>query len=240
MDQPRPPETIQLPARGWQITPRHALLAGLACWAGFFLVAWLVHSGLAAGFDDAGLRLWRTGADLHAPGPPWLLEAVRDVTALGGTVLRILFSAGALIALVFLGLRREAVLLLATLLSGLVVESALKIMVGRPRPQIVPHLTDAAGLSFPSGHSFNSALGFIAVALAFATLSRRESVRLTVIGSAVAISLFVALSRVWLGVHYPTDAIAGWLGGAAWAFTAEAVLYPSARAIEQALPDDDG
>lgn len=237
LDTPRPAETIRLPVRGWQIDPRHALAAGIACWLGFAVMAWLVHSGRAGGFDAIGLKLWRSGADFHAPGPPWLLEAVRDLTALGGTVLRVLFSTAALVALLFIGLRREAALLLGTLLSGLLVEVTLKALVGRPRPQIVPHLTDAAGLSFPSGHSFNSALGFIAVALAFATLSSSRAVRWTIIGAAVATSLVVALSRVWLGVHYPSDAIAGWLGGAGWAFLAEALLYRPAKAAAEAPPE---
>lgn len=230
----RAPETIVLPARGWRIDPRHALLAGLACWAGFAVIAWLVHGGHAAALDSAGLTLWRSGADLRPAGPPWVLEAVRDITALGGVVLRVLFSLAALVALFFLRLRREAMLLLATLLSGLLVELALKLLVGRPRPQIVPHLTEAGGMSFPSGHSFNAALGFIAVALAFATFSARRTVRWTIVGAAMAASLLVAWSRVWLGVHFPTDVIAGWLGGAGWAFLAAALLYPPAKAAADA------
>ena len=103
-------------------------------------------------------------------------------------------------------------------------------MVGRPRPQIVPHLTEAGGASFPSGHAFNSAVVYIAIALAFATLSARESVRLTIIGGAVLVSLVVAWSRVWLGVHFPTDVLAGWLGGAGWAFLAAALLQQPAAA----------
>ena len=230
----RSAETIVLPARGWRIDPRHALLAGTICWLGFALVAWLVHSGRAAGIDAAGLTLWRSGAELRPAGPPWLLEAVRDVTALGGVVLRVLFSIAALAALLFLRLRREAVLLLATLVSGLFVELAIKVLVGRQRPQIVPHLTEAGGMSFPSGHSFNAALGFIAVALAFATFSARREVRWAIIGAAMAGSLLVAWSRVWLGVHFPSDVIAGWLGGAGWAFLAAALLYPPAKAAADA------
>lgn len=226
-----PQETLVLPARGWRIDPRHALGAGLACWAGFALVAWIVHSGRAAGIDAAGLILWRSGAELRPVGPPWFLEMVRDLTALGGVLLRMLFGIAALLALLFLRLRREAALLLATLVSGLLVETALKLLVSRPRPQIVPHLTEAAGMSFPSGHSFNAALGLIAVALAFATFSERRSVRWTVIGSATAVSMLVAWSRVWLGVHFPTDVIAGWLGGAGWAFLAAALLYRPATAV---------
>lgn len=230
----RPTETIVLPARGWRIDPRHALIAGLACWAGFALVAWIVHSGRSAGIDAVGLILWRSGTELRPVGPPWFLEMVRDLTALGGVLLRVLFSLAALLALLFLRLRREAALLLATLVSGLLVETALKSLVSRPRPQIVQHLTDTAGMSFPSGHSFNAALGFLAIALAFATFSDRRSVRWTIIGSATTVSLLVAWSRVWLGVHFPTDVIAGWLGGAGWAFLAAALLYRPAKAAADA------
>ncbi|MEO5587518.1 MAG: phosphatase PAP2 family protein [Novosphingobium sp.] len=230
----RSPETILLPARGWRIDPRHALVAGALCWAGFVVVAWMVHSGRSVWIDQHGLILWRHGADLRPVGPPWVLEGVRDVTALGGVVLRVIFTIAALAALLFLRMRREAVLLLATVVSGLLVETALKLWVGRPRPQIVPHLTEAGGMSFPSGHSFNSALGFIAVALAFATFSARRSVRWTIIGTAMAGSMVVAWSRVWLGVHYPTDVMAGWLGGAGWAFLAAALLYPPAKAAANA------
>ena len=72
---------------------------------------------------------------------------------------------------------------------------------------------------------------YIAIALAFAAISPRHSVHLTVIGVAVVLTLLVSLSRVWLGVHYPSDAIAGWLGGAGWAFLAAALLYRPAKAV---------
>ena len=234
-----PARTIALPARGWRIDPRHALIAAALCWAGFAVIAWMVHSGRTGGIDAAGLRLLRRGPDLHLAGSPGLLEAVRDITALGGVVLRWLFSLCAIAALVFLRMRREAVLLTGTLLSGWAVNSGLKLLVGRARPHLVPHLTDAGGMSFPSGHSFNSALGFIAVALAFATLSRRSSVRWTLIGSAMAISLMVAWSRVLLGVHFPSDVIAGWLGGAGWAFLAAPLLYEPAKAVAEAASETE-
>ena len=184
-----------------------------------------------AAFDAAGLQLWRTGTDLHPRGAPWLTEAVRDYTALGGVLLRHIVAVGALVALLFLRLRREAVLLALTIAGGWAVNSGLKLLIGRPRPDLVPHLMEAGGQSFPSGHSFNSAVVYIAIALAFAALSPRQSVRLTVIGIAVALTMLVSLSRVWLGVHYPSDAIAGWLGGAGWAFLATALLYRPAKAV---------
>jgi undecaprenyl-diphosphatase len=236
-EKPVPAEAIVLPARGWQIDPRHALTAAVLCWIGFAAVAWLVHTGHTGEIDSLGLTLWREPNGLGPRGPAWLAEAVRDVTALGGVVLRVFFSAAALVALVFLGLRREAAKLLGTLVSGLLVELALKALVGRPRPEIVPHLTEAGGMSFPSGHSFNSALGLIAAALAFATFSRRRRVRWTVIGAAILLSLLVAWTRVWLGVHFPTDVIAGWLGGAGWAFLASALLEKPAKAAQEAADD---
>ena len=226
-----PPETIVMPARGWRIDPRHALIAAAACWIGFALIVVAVLTDRAAGFDAAGLRLWRTGIDLHPRGAPWLGEAVRDYTALGGVLLRNLIAIFALVALLFLRLRREAALLALTIVSGWAVNSAIKALVGRPRPDLVPHLTEAGGLSFPSGHSFNSAVVYIAIALAFAALSRHHSVRVTIVLTAMALTLLVALSRVWLGVHYPSDAIAGWLGGAGWAFIASALLYRPAKAV---------
>jgi undecaprenyl-diphosphatase len=116
-------------------------------------------------------------------------------------------------------------------------EAIVKGLVGRPRPEIVPHLTEAGGASFPSGHAFNSAVVYIAIALASATLSARKSVRLTIIGAAIVLSLFIAWTRVWLGVHFPSDVIAGWLGGAGWAFLAAGLLQrPSEAAAEELGP----
>jgi undecaprenyl-diphosphatase len=225
-----PPETIILPARGWRIDRRKALAAAALCWAGFLAVTWLVATGRVAGFDKPGLLFWRTGTGLVPKGPKFLLEGVRDLTSLGGVLLRNLVATGAVVALLFLRLRREAVLLALTVIGAWLVDGAIKGLVGRPRPEIVPHLTEAGGASFPSGHAFNSAVVYIAIALAFATLSARESVRLTVIGTAIVLSLAIAWSRVWLGVHFPSDVMAGWLGGAGWAFLAAGLLQRPAEA----------
>ena len=226
-----PSETVTLPARGWRIDPGHALLASAVCWVGFTLVVVAVLGGRSGEFDAAGLRLWRTGIDLHPRGSPWLVEAVRDYTALGGVLLRNLIAIFALVALLFLRLRREAALLTLTIVSGWLVNTAIKTLVGRPRPELVSHLTEAGGLSFPSGHSFNSAVVYISIALAFAAMIPRQPVRATIVLAAMALTLLIALSRVWLGVHYPSDAVAGWLGGAGWAFLASALLYRPAKAV---------
>lgn len=225
-----PAEPIQLPTRGWRIDRRKALVAGIVCWVGLGVIAFMVETGRTAGIDQIGLMMWRS-EDLAPRHPQLVLEMVRDLTAMGGVLLRNLFAIGAIAALLFLRLRREAVLFAATVVTGWLVNSGMKVLIGRPRPQIVPHLTDAGGMSFPSGHSFNSAAVYIAMALAFASLSSRQSVRLTVIGVAVAGSMLIAGSRVWLGVHFPTDVMAGWLGGAGWALLAAALLQRPADKV---------
>lgn len=210
--------STDLPA--WPVSRRNCAIAAGAGWAGFALVAALVLSGHAGALDEAGLMFWRGGALLMPRGPVWLLEWVRDITALGGVLLRNLIALSGALALVWLGRRREAKMLGFTVVSGWIVDVSLKLAVGRERPVIVPHLTEAGGASFPSGHSFNAALVYMALALAFTALSPRREVRLTLLAGAAALSLLIALSRVWLGVHFPSDALAGWLGGLAWAFTA--------------------
>ncbi|MEO6041642.1 MAG: phosphatase PAP2 family protein [Croceibacterium sp.] len=228
-----PAEQVTLPARGWRINRRKAAVAGALCWLGFAVIVWLVESGNSAALDRLGLMFWRAAPGLRPAGPAWLLEGVRDVTALGGVLLRNLIALGAVAALLFVRLRREAVLLAATVVSGWAVDTAIKTLVGRARPTLVPHLTDAGGSSFPSGHSFNAAVVYLAIALAFATLTARASVRYTIVGAAIAVSLVIAWSRVWLGVHYPSDVLAGWLGGAGWAFLAAALLQrPADKAAD--------
>lgn len=224
-----PAEQLTLPARGYRIDPRRALLIAALCWLGFAAMVWAVGTGHTTTIDKAGLLFWRD-ADLRPAGPTRLLEMVRDTTALGGVLLRNLFAIMAMVALLFMKLRREAALLGLTVAGGWIVNSLAKLAVGRPRPEIVPHLMEAVGNSFPSGHSFNAAVVYVAIALAFAAISPRQSVRITVIMTALMISALIAWSRVWLGVHWPSDVIAGWLGGAGWAFLASALLYRPARA----------
>jgi len=227
----RSAQTITLPARGWRIDPRHALIAAAICWTGFAVMVAAVLAGRTGGLDSTGLLLWRGGAELRPIGPPWVLEALRDVTALGGVLLRNVVMAAALFALLVLRLRREAVVLVGTVIGGWLINSGIKALVGRPRPTIVPHLTEAGGASFPSGHSFNSAVVYLAIALAFAAMSPRQPVRLTIIAAAAVLSLTIAFSRVWLGVHFPSDVIAGWLGGVGWALLATALLDRPAKAV---------
>ena len=222
--------------RSWRIHPSHALAAAAVCGAGFALMVFLVLTGRSALLDTAGLQVWRAGPGLAPRGLGWLLEGIRDLTGMGGVLMRHVFAIGAVAALLFLNLRREAAVLTGTVVGGWIVNSLIKDFVGRARPTIVPHLTEASGNSFPSGHSFNSAVVFLAIALAFAAMSPRRSVRWTIVAGAAALTWLIAFSRVWLGVHFPSDVIAGWLGGASWAFLAAAALDRPAQAAVEARP----
>src|SRR5690606_1539710 len=133
---------------------------------------------------------------------------MRDITALGGVMLRSLIALGGVAALFLLGLRRDALWLTATVLLGWLANSAAKLLFARARPDIVPHLMEAGGASFPSGHSFNGAVVCFALALAFMAVSERRRLRpvysRTIMATAIVTSLAIAWSRVWLGVHFPT------------------------------------
>jgi undecaprenyl-diphosphatase len=192
----------------------------LACWVGYALIALWMTSGASAGFDDAGMRLWREagGAPL---GPDWLTAAFLIITDSGDGWVRYglaLLAAGA--ALAAQRGRLAAAVALAAFTAPLF-NRAMKLAFARPRPDLVPHLTGGGGNAFPSGHSFNAAAAYLAAALALGALTGRTRPLLAL---ALAWSALVAFSRVWLGVHWPTDALAGWLGGLGWTLAVFAAL----------------
>lgn len=139
-------------------------------------------------------------------------------------MLRHLLAASAVAMLLLWGLRRQAAILFVTISSSWMVSTLLKHGFARPRPTTVSHLMGVEGYSFPSGHSFNAAVVYISLAVVLATLSQQARTRRALVATGVAISALVALSRVMLGVHYPSDALAGWVAGAGWALLASAWL----------------
>lgn len=209
--------------------------AAVLCWLCFAVVTGLVLTGKSADIDRSGLLLWR-GADLHPLGPAGLLEPIRDITALGGVLLRSLAVLATFAGLWMVQARRPAAVLLLTVLSGWIANSLLKHLFARPRPDIVPHLAEAGGMSFPSGHSFNGALVYLAIALALAARSDRAIVRCSLVSAAAGLSLSIAFTRIWLGVHWPSDVIAGWLAGAGWAFAVAALFHRHKKTVAANLP----
>jgi undecaprenyl-diphosphatase len=196
-----------------------AVLAALAvCAAGLLGFALLI--GLASGephrFDTAVLLALRRpdGAPL---GPPWLALAMRDITALGS--MAVLGLAG-LVALGALALRRRwrAVwLLLLSLPGAMLLNTLLKHRFDRPRPELVSRLAEVATTSFPSGHAMLSAVGYLTLGALLAAAAERRRDRGCILGVAVGLTVLVGFSRVFLGVHWPSDVLAGWCLGAAWA-----------------------
>ncbi len=180
---------------------------------GFAAIAALVR-GDPRGFDVAALQaLRRQGAPL---GPGWLDLALRDVTALGGLPVLGLVTVLVLGWLLLERRWRAAMLLAVSVPGGLLLNMALKTLFDRSRPDLVPHLVAVRTESFPSSHAMLSAVLYLTIGAMLARGARRRS-QAYVIGAAVGITLLVGVSRVWLGVHWPTDVLAGWCLGAAWA-----------------------
>ncbi|MCB2077360.1 MAG: phosphatase PAP2 family protein [Novosphingobium sp.] len=200
-----------------------ASVASLLCFA---LVAAWQASGASASFDRAGLLYWREMPLLFPVGPAWLTQAMQGLTIMGGGPFRIALGLFVLTLLLARRHIRESLMLLAIMIPAAAINSGLKLLFARPRPDIVPRLDGFSDLSFPSGHSFNGAATYLGLALIMAGL--RSRTRYWLVVPALCLSLAIAFSRVWLGVHYPTDAIAGWLGGTGWATMVAYLMQPRA------------
>ncbi len=185
---------------------------------GFVELADEVAEGDTQKFDTRILLALRNPANLADPvGPSWVEEACRDLTALGGSLvltMLTLFSAG------FLLLQRKrhaAWLLLAAVLTGFLASMALKSGFHRPRPDVVPYLSHTYSTSFPSGHSMMSAITYLTLGAIMARVVSGKIMKAYLLLTAMLLTLLVGFSRVYLGVHWPTDVLAGWTCGAVWA-----------------------
>ena len=159
----------------------------------------------------------RSGADPSQPiGPLWLEASVKDITALGSpTVLAIV----TMLAVAYLAIARRYRLALVTGLSiagGSVFEKALKLGFDRARPEVVPHLVAVHSLSFPSGHAMLSAITYLTLGTLLARAQPERRLRAFVFSMGILMALAIGTSRVYLGVHYPTDVLAGWCFGSLW------------------------
>jgi undecaprenyl-diphosphatase len=196
---------------------RLALLILAALIGAAFLVALAAARGTSQGFDEAVLLNLRVpGAPTTPIGPPWLREVARDITALGGVAVLTLIT---VLVTVHLMLRREwaaAALVAVAAITGTTVSNVLKTIFDRPRPELTAIAEYGAG-SFPSGHSTASAVIYLTLGLMLAKTAEKEEMKTFYILTAIFLTLLVGISRLYLGVHYPTDVMAGWTIGAAWA-----------------------
>jgi undecaprenyl-diphosphatase len=216
-----PPKSRPRDWRAWlirEIGPVAAILVvAIGLWI-FLGVADEMGEGDTAVFDSAILSALREGGNAHDPiGPHWFELAAADVTSFGSVTGLTLIVA--LIAGFFAAFRRyrEAWVLLAAPISGSLLSQWLKQYFNRERPPTEFHAVEVINPSFPSGHAMLSAVVYLTLAVLIARFSNRKRVKFYSLFAGVFMTLVVGASRVYLGVHWATDVLAGWSLGAAWA-----------------------
>lgn len=203
--------------------------AAAAVWA-FLSVAGEMAEGETASVDRPLMLMLRSPGNPADPiGPRWLEESMRDVTALGGFTFLTLVTVIAASALAFYGKRLQAAVLVGAVVSAELSADLLKALYSRPRPDLVPHLSYVYSHSFPSGHSTLSAATFLTLAGILSSLQTKRRAKAFIFTIAVLLVAAIGFSRVYLGVHWPTDVLAGWTLGAAWALAARLVLGRTAK-----------
>lgn len=165
-------------------------------------------------------------------GPAWLRQVAVDISALGGATVVILLS---LLVSGHLLLRRRwrrVVLLAVTIAGGHLLSHTLKSAYGRERPNVVPHLAYVDSASFPSGHSLSSSVIYLTMGALLAQAAPRKREKIYLMAIAFGLTFLIGLSRVFLGVHYPTDVLAGWSAGTAWALACWIVALRLRKRVE--------
>jgi len=216
-------EQVTAPARrgGWA-WPALALFAVSLVLLGIHLADELIE-GEAFSFDTRLLLALRVPGHPQTPiGPPWLLQSAVDISALGGYTLMWLFGVAGLAWLIAAGKRAEAGGIAVSLIGSSVIDGLLKHWIARPRPELVPHLVQVTNASFPSGHAMVSSAVYLTLALMLAEGVevdgwRGRAARVAVVAFFSALAVLIGMSRVYLGVHWPSDVLAGWCFGTAWA-----------------------
>jgi len=192
-------------------------IAGIAGGTGLFLIiASEVDGGETLSLDRKVLLSMRN-PDLTPKGSHQFEEMMRDCTALGGITLLSLLTVSIAGFLFLSGKQHMAGFLCCSIASGLIVNWALKDSYHRVRPDLVPHGSYVMTTSFPSGHSMLSALTYFTIGALLARSYTRNRLKAYFLCLAALLSGLVGVSRVYLGVHWPTDVLAGWTAGATWA-----------------------
>jgi undecaprenyl-diphosphatase len=210
-------------------------LAGLILVFGSLTLA--VLGGDTDSFDRAVMQIMRIDGHPGEPiGPAWLPEVARDVTALGSyAFLGFLFFA-VIGYLTLLRKRSAALLIAAAVLGGVALSTLVKLAVDRPRPDI-PHIVRVVTASFPSGHAMLSAIVFLTLGALLTRMHERRRIKIYFMSLAIILTTSVGLSRIYLGVHYPTDVLAGWAMGAAWAILCWTIMLRLQQAGEVESPE---
>lgn len=197
------------------------LLGTLALLGGILLILNLageVLEGDTLDFDKRMLASLRKADNPSQPiGPAWLELAALDITALGGPTVLGMTVMAVVGFLVLQGMYRNAAFVFLASVGGWLLNDLLKEVFARPRPEVVPHLRQVMSLSFPSGHALTSAAVFLTLGALLMRVAQDRLVKFYCMFIAMLATLLVGATRVYLGVHYPTDVLAGWLIGMSWA-----------------------
>jgi undecaprenyl-diphosphatase len=213
-----------LPRSNWiRLARREVLgLAGLAVAAGatyaFVELADMVREGESHALDEALLLLFRHPTEpSRLRGPSWVREVAVDLSSLGGPTVLTLISLSVVVFLLAVRKRGAALLLSLSVGGGVLLSALLKLGFNRPRPDLVPHEVQVYSAAFPSGHAMLSAVTYLTLGSLLARVQPGWRVKAYLIVVPLLLTLLVGVSRVYLGVHWPTDVLAGWCLGAAWA-----------------------
>jgi undecaprenyl-diphosphatase len=184
---------------------------------------------LSMGFDRAMILSLRDSTDIARPlGPDWLPETMRDITSLGSVVVALGFAAIVSGYLLLSGHRGAAALLFGSAVGALLLNDLLKFAIERPRPDAILQSARIFTSGFPSGHATLSCVTYISAAALF--YERRARTYLLTI--AILVVALTGFSRIYLGVHFPTDILGGWCIGSAWVCS----CYPAIRNLRAANP----
>jgi undecaprenyl-diphosphatase len=193
------------------------LLLAAALWT-FVSIANEVMEGESHAFDKTILLAMRAPQDLEDPwGPLWLEKLARDFTALGGTGVLTFLILAVLGFLLLQGKPRVAGVTVIAIGTGMLLSPVLKLGFDRPRPDLVPHEVSVYSASFPSGHALHAAVVYLTLGALLARVQPHRRLKGYVLTVSVVLMVLVGSTRVYLGVHWPTDVLAGWAAGAAWA-----------------------
>lgn len=198
-----------------------------------------VQQGATQTTDIEILLSLRQETDLSQPhGPQWLLPVVTVLTHLGsGYALTAIAVAGSLL-LLRIREKRESLLFGLAFITGIVLLYSVKALVARERPDMLPHLVSIGEYSFPSGHAMMTMLIFPLSAMLFQKRQQSGWKRTAVIFMAFLVSIVIGLTRVYLGVHYPSDVLAGWGAGVAL-FSAAVLIGASRKRSTKSSPRED-
>jgi undecaprenyl-diphosphatase len=186
-------------------------------WA-FVSLAGEVREGETESFDRVVMLAFRSANDHSDPvGPIWFESMVRDVTALGSYFVLTFATLAVIGFLLLAGKRGAAFLVFVSVAGGTLLGTLLKLGFERPRPDLVPHGVEVQTASFPSNHAMLSAVTYLTLGALLARLEVKRAVKFYFLAVSAVLTALVGLSRVYLGVHWPTDVLAGWAVGAAWA-----------------------